>query len=397
MNTAKRVPICKPMRIRFQNARIVDARGERAGDVVTENGRISADTDASCDRTVALDGRLILMPAFVDTHCHLRDPGWPEKETMESGMRAALSGGYATLCQMANTRPACDTPGRVMKNLKKARALRLCRLIQAGAAGEELSDRTPSDYAALARVTPVLSNDGKTIEDAGFMTRLLMASRQYGFLISTHCQPERRIVSRDLALLAETGGRLHVGHISRAETAQMIRDAKAKGLPVTCEVMPHHVFGFDDPYRVNPPMRTADDVRALIRAIADGTVDCLATDHAPHTEQDKQAGAAGISNIEHAAAIFHTVFCDNGLSLPYMSRLMSETPSRLLGLGGGRIEPGMRADLTVFDPDAVWTIRRDEMISRSHNTPFEGRTVRGRVCMTMVEGEIRYDNGSFVS
>ena len=377
------------MRTGIINARIVDARGERTGGVAVENGVICP--LSGCDTVIDARG-LTLMPAFTDTHCHLRDPGWPQKETMESGMRAALKGGFTVLCAMANTDPVCDTAERVSANHKKAEALGLCRLIQAGAAGIGLSDEIPSDHEQLSRVTNVISNDGRTIADAHFMERLLCASQRYGFIVSTHCQPERATVRRDIELLERVGGHLHVGHISCRETADMIRAAKAKGLNVTCEVMPHHIFDHDNPYKVNPPMRTAEDVRGLICAIADGTVDCLATDHAPHTELDKQNGAAGISNIEHAAAMFHTVFQENGLPLTKLSELMSYNPAKLLGLGGGLVEEGQRADLVLFDPNEEWTIKKDEMISRSRNTPFEGRRVRGRIKMTMAEGEIKYDN-----
>lgn len=381
------------MRTRFTNCRVVDARGERRCDVFIENGAISADVQSPADVTYDLAGR-VLMSAFTDTHCHLRDPGYPDKETMETGMRAAVRGGYATLCAMANTMPVCDTAERVAANLRRAEELGLCRLVQAGAAGVGLSDEIPADRRAISGVTRVVSNDGKTILNDEFMRGLLCDSKRYGFIVSTHCQPERATVRRDLRLLAQTGGALHVGHISRAETAAMIREAKAAGLPVTCEVMPHHIFAWDDDYRVNPPIRTHEDVEALIEAVLDGTVDCLATDHAPHTEADKRAGAAGISNIEHAAAIFHTVLClGHGMSLPALSRLMSANPARLLGTGTGLVEPGERADLVVFDPQEEWTIRKEDMISRSHNTPFEGRRVKGRVKMTFVKGELLYDDG----
>lgn len=380
----------------IKNARVIDAAGERTGDVCCQNGKLAAvpAAPAAYDRVIDAKG-LFLMPALVDMHCHLRDPGYPQKETMETGMRAALHGGYGTVTAMANTLPVTETPAQVTENLEKAARLRLCRLVQAAAAGVDLADETPTDRQALARVTRVLSNDGNTICSDAFMERLLRDSQQYGFLVSTHCQPERATVRRDLELLEKTGGNLHVGHISTAETVSMLRGAKRRGLPVTCEVMPHHLFGWDSSYRVNPPLRTQADAMALVEGIADGTVDCLATDHAPHTPADKAAGMAGISNFDYALGIFLAVFHDNGLPLALLSQLASLRPAQLLGLNRGRIAAGYDADLVLFDPDADTVITDTALLSRSHNTPFLGRRIRGRVHMTVVEGEARYQSPLF--
>lgn len=383
------------MRARYTNARLIDATGERFGEVYTEDGAIlycGEKTDLPYDASVNLDGRA-LMPALIDMHCHLRDPGFPKKETMETGMRAALKGGYAMLCAMANTEPVCATPELVAANHEKAEKLRLCRLMQSAAAGENLEDEVPTNWAALSRVTGMLTNDGKTIFSDAFMRELLIASRAYGFLISTHCQPERKTVTRDIDLIREVGGNLHVGHISHAETVEMIRAAKKEGLPLTCEVTPHHLFGYDDAYRVNPPLRTKADAQALIEGIKDGTVDCLSTDHAPHTAEDKAAGMAGISNIEYAAQVFMQVFYENGISLTKLSELASYNPAKRLNRKAGLLKEGYPADLVILEPDGEHTIRRDEMVSRSDNTPFEGRKVRGKIVRTIVEGETRYADG----
>jgi dihydroorotase len=383
------------MIVQYRNARLVDAMGDRFGDLYTEDGVIRYCGEATQQRSdvqVDLGGR-VLMPAFIDLHCHLRDPGYPQKETMETGMRAALKGGYAMLCAMANTNPVCSTPELVQKNHEKASALHLCRLMQAAAAGENLDDAVPTDYAALSKVTGMLTNDGKTIFSDDFMRNLLLASKQCGFLISTHCQPERRIVARDIELLREVGGNLHIGHISRTETADMIRQAKKEGLTLTCEVTPHHLFGYDDDYRVNPPLRTKADTQALVEALRDGTVDCLSTDHAPHTPEDKAAGMAGISNIEYAVQIFLQVFHDNGIPLTRLSELASFNPARRLGKKAGVLAAGYPADLVILEPDGEYFIRRADMISKSNNTPFDGRRVRGRIIRTIVEGETRYEHG----
>ena len=378
----------------YRNARLIDATGDRYGDLVVENGQIVFCGPLSwrrADQTVDVRG-LVLMPAFIDLHCHLRDPGFPEKETMETGMRAALAGGYAHLCAMANTNPVIETPALVKANLKKAASLHLCRLTQAAAAGNQLGDETPTDRAALSRVTKLVSNDGKTILSDEFMRQLLIDSARYGFVVSTHCQPERATVARDIALLREVGGNLHVGHISRAETVEMIRAAKAEGLPISCEVTPHHLIGCHNDYKVNPPLRTKNDLLALIEGIQDGTIDCLATDHAPHTEADKAAGAAGISNIEYAMQVFLKVFVENDIPLTRLSEMASLAPAKRLGIRAGLLQAGYPADITILSADGESEIQKDQMLSRSHNTPFDGWRVRGCVHTTIVEGETRYEN-----
>lgn len=373
----------------LKNARIIDADGERCGDVSVAGGMI---VSGAFENEIDCTG-LIVMPALIDMHTHLRDPGNPEKETLETGMRAALRGGFSTLCAMANTNPVCATAALVQKNLDAAKELRLCRLFQCGAAGVDLKDIVPTDRAALAKVTPMISNDGNTIFSDSFMEGLLRDSLQYGFIVSTHCQPEASIVRRDIELLSKVGGNLHVGHISLAETLELIEDAKARGLTLTCEVTPHHLFGYDNPYKVNPPMRTREDVAALIEGIRRGAIDCLSTDHAPHTPEDKVNGMAGISNIEHALSIWLDVFCENDIPLTTLARMSSYNPAKRLGLGARLIQEGCVADLIVADIGKTYLIDPEKMISRSHNTPFAGREVRGKVHMTIVEGEIRYDDG----
>lgn len=375
---------------RFYNARLIDALDETPrGELYVENGRICAPCES--DRAFDLRGKA-LMPALVDMHTHLRDPGYAQKETMESGMRAAIAGGYGALAAMANTNPVIRTPEQVLQNLKKSRALGLCTLVQAAAAGDALGDETATDYAALSRVTKLISNDGKTIFNDDFMRALLLASKEYGFLISTHCQPEREIVARDIRLLRETQGRLHIGHISTKETLDMVRRAKDEGLELSCEVTPHHLFGFESDYKVNPPLRTREDVKALIGGIKEGVIDVLSTDHAPHTREDKRAGMAGISNIDYALKIYLRVFEENGIPLTRLCEMTSRKSAELLSLEPRTLEIGRPADLIVVDTERKSTIKSKEMRSRSHNTPFLGRVVRGEVLLTMLRGELLFES-----
>ncbi|MDP3447201.1 MAG: amidohydrolase family protein [Eubacteriales bacterium] len=382
----------------YRNARLIDALGERYGDLCTEDGIITSCAPLCwqrADRVIDMR-RNALMPAFIDMHCHLRDPGFPEKETMETGMRATLKGGYAHLIAMANTDPVMATPQLISTNHEKANRLKLCHLTQAAAAGEALGDALPTDRASLSRLTKVLSNDGKAIFSDEFMRNLLLDSGKYGFLISTHAQPERKIVERDINLLREVGGNLHIGHISRAETVEMIRRAKEEGLTLTCEVTPHHLFGWDSGYKVNPPLRTRADVEALIAGIIDGTIDCLATDHAPHTPADKAGGAAGISNIEHAFQVYLKVFQDNGIPLTRLSEMLSRNPAKRLRLKAGLFLPGYAANVTELSVEEESEIDSLMMISRSHNTPFHGRKVMGCVLRTIIDGETRYEYSKVV-
>lgn len=373
----------------FKNATVIDADGVRTGDVSVENGII---TDTCFENEIDCTS-LTLMPALVDLHTHLRDPGYPQKETMETGMRAALKGGFATLCAMANTSPVCSTVKLVEKNHAKAQELSLCRLFQCGALGNDIKDITPTDREALSKVTPMLSNDGNTIFSDAFMEQVLIDSEKYGFIISTHCQPEAKTVKRDIDLLKKHGGNLHVGHISLKDTLDMIVQAKNDGLNITCEVTPHHLFDYDNSYKVNPPMRTKADVEALIEGIKNGYIDCLATDHAPHTVEDKAAGMAGISNIEYALSVWIHVFHENDIPLTTLCRMSSYNPAKRIGLSERLIKPGCVADLILVDTNRTYTIETQDMISRSHNTPFAGRKVRGKVKLTMIEGEIRYVDG----
>ena len=304
-------------------------------------------------------------------------------------MRAALKGGYAHLIAMANTDPVIATPALVEENQRKAARLRLCALTQAAAAGEALGDEAPTDRAALSRVTSVLSNDGKTIFSDEFMRQLLIDSVKYGFLISTHCQPERKASwSGTSGFFARSAANLHIGHVSRAETVDMVRRAKAEGLQLTCEVTPHHLFGWDSDYKVNPPLRHARGCGSVDRGHS-GWNDRL-PGHRPTRRtrrKIRQNGMAGISNIEYAFSVYLKVFTEHGIPLTRLSRMLSHNPAKRLGIKAGLLQPGYPASITALAVEEESEIDAFAMISRSHNTPFHGRKVQGRILKTIVEGE----------
>lgn len=385
------------MKTLIKNVEMVDADGRRFGKVLIEDGKIKKvykeKGNVKSEYDQEIDGRgYLLMPGFIDMHCHLRDPGFEYKETMETGMQAALKGGFTTLVAMANTKPFMDEAARVNANLDKAEALQLCNLIQVAALTKEFNDSNLVDIESLRPLTNVFSNDGVSIMNPDMMVAGLKASTEHDFILLTHCQPETELVRRDVKLLEEIGGHLHVCHISKKDTLELIEEAKNKGLDITCEVTPHHIFASAMDYKVNPPFRTYPDRRALIEGIKAGIIDMCGTDHAPHSEEDKLKGAPGINNFEMAFAMYYTVFEQNGISLEKLSEMLSNAPAKRLGLKAGLIKERYPADLVLVDLNWEGKINPKEFVSKSKNNPFGGETLKGKVMMTMVKGEIKYDD-----
>lgn len=385
------------MKTLISNVEIVDARGRHPGNVLIEDGKIKKVYNEKDLGKPAFDleingGGNVLMPGFIDMHCHLRDPGFEYKETMETGMQAALKGGFSSVVAMANTRPVIDHPAVLQKNLDKASKLNLCRLIQVSALTRDLGENEMVDFEALRPLTNVFSNDGMSVFREDIMKKALEASTAYNFIILSHCQPETSLIKRDIALLEKLGGHLHVCHISKKETLEAIRGAKEKGLDITCEVTPHHLFGSDMDYKVNPPFRTDTDRQALIEGIKAGIIDMFGTDHAPHSEEDKLKGAPGINNFEIAFSMYYTVFIQNGINLEKLSEMLSDAPGKRLGLKTGLIKEGYPGDLVLVDLNWKGKINPVDFISKSKNNPFGEATLKGKILMTMVKGEVKYDN-----
>ncbi|MEO1816919.1 MAG: dihydroorotase [Acetobacterium sp.] len=385
------------MKTLIKNVEMVDADGRRFGKVLIEDGKIKKvykeKGNVKSEYDQEIDGRgYLLMPGFIDMHCHLRDPGFEYKETIETGMQAALKGGFTTLVAMANTNPFMDEAALVQANLDKAEALQLCNLIQVAALTKEFNDSDLVDIESLRPLTNVFSNDGVSIVNPDIMVAGLKSSTEHDFILLTHCQPETELVERDVELLEENGGHLHVCHISKKDTLELIAEAKAKGLDITCEVTPHHIFASAMDYKVNPPFRTYPDRRALVDGIKAGVIDMCGTDHAPHSEEDKLKGAPGINNFEMAFAMYYTVFEQNDISLEKLSEMLSNAPAKRLGLKAGLIKERYPADLVLVDLNWEGKINPKEFVSKSKNNPFGGETLKGKVMMTMVKGEIKYDD-----
>ncbi len=381
--------------------RLVDQHTDSLGALLVENGHISKiftrETTPKAEGATVIDGGgHVLMPGFIDTHCHLRDPGLTYKEDMQSGMKAALKGGFTTLIAMANTAPVIDNAEKLKANLEKAQALDLCTLVQSVALTENFAKTPLVDFKSTRKLTRAYSNDGVNIDNTATMAQGLTASQAHNFILATHCDPETEIVERDIDLLKQKGGHLHVCHISLKATLNAIAEAKKEGLDITCEVTPHHLYASNLDYKVHPPFRSEADRLALIRGCAEGIIDCCGTDHAPHTTEDKANGSPGINNFETAFAMYHTVFSDNGIGLKRLSEMMSAAPAKRYGLQGGLLSEGAPADLVLTDPEARWVVEPQHFISKSNNTPFAGESLKGRVLWTMKGGTIRYDNGQTV-
>jgi len=400
--------------ILFQNARITDGKADRFGDIWVKDGIICKVADkidfkqGDVAEFVDLQGRSVL-PAMADVHCHFREPGYEYKEDIFSGLRAAVKGGYGFVAAMANTLPVADSLAVIEANNAKGKSANLCDYMQIAAIGTGLRDEELVDIAALSMGTRLFSNDGNSIFSESFMIKALEASAQYGFVLATHCQPEEELIERDLRLLEKIkGASLHICHVSKADSVAMIRTAKAKNLPVTCEVTPHHVFAAEADenvasqlpfvrnigYKVNPPIGNCRDHAALMEGLRDGTIDMLASDHAPHSEEDKRAGAPGIGNIETAFGMYLQAFDgDVSLSMKDFCRLTSSAPYRLVGRQPAVLQEGREATLIVADVETRGKIDKNEFVSKSNNTPFDGWDIKGKILRTYIRGEMKYDSG----
>ncbi len=434
-----------PRLILIRNGHVVDLgqRIEGPLDVLIERGKIvqlqprDAEIPESAYRVEA--GGQIVCPGFVDLHVHLRFPGLPEKETMESGTAAAAAGGFTTVCAMANTRPVVDSVEvlrQVQEEAERAARVRVCQLaaLTCGLQGERMTDLSAlADAGAVA-----FSDDGQPVFNSEIMQEALSRMDGLNRTISAHeedraivdrgvanqraaqalglppwpCQGEARMVERDISLLREAGGRLHIAHVSCARTVDLIRAAKADGLAITAEVTPHHLLLTDrlvegdassglqpghPNTKVNPPLRTEEDAEALLGGLLDGTIDAIATDHAPHAAADKNKpyaeAAFGFTGSETALPLLLELVSRGRIALPFLIEKLTLGPARVFGLDAGTLHPGAPADVTIFDPDAAWTVAPHELHSLGKNTPLLGRELHGRVSMTMVDGQIVHVEG----
>jgi dihydroorotase len=425
----------------IRGGRIIDPDSgfDAPGSVLIENGRITSVDQGTVvspsDAEVIEASGQIVSPGFVDLHAHLRFPGFPERETMKSGTAAAAAGGFTTICAMANTKPVIDNAKELREVLNEARRKACVHVHQLGAVTRRLEGTELTDMQSLADAGAVaFSDDGKPVWNQEIMARALSTAGELSKAISVHeedpeivadgvanagpiarrlglpewpCSGEASMVARDIGLLERSGGYLHIAHVSCADTLPLIRDAKARGLSVTAEATPHHLT-LDDSLlegdaeislsaantltKVNPPLRSSQDVGAVQEALRDGTIDAIATDHAPHAEADKQppyaTAAFGFTAFETALPLLLDLVVKRRIELATLIQRLTVGPSKVFGLNAGTLRPGSPADVCIFDPEAVWSIEPTALRSTGKNTPLLGKRVRGRVTCILVAGKI---------
>lgn len=326
-----------------------------------------------------------LSPSFVDLHFHLRNPGQEHKQTFEEASQAAIRGGYTKVVAMANTVPIVDSIERIEMVENGMNNLPL-KVIQTAAVSVDLRGQEVVDFKKLREKTFIFSDDGRNVDRADIMEQALIKSKELDFIIMDHDEPETQMVIRNIELAKKTQGRIHFCHISKKESIDAIVVAKKEQKNITFEVSPHHIFSTNLDYRVNPPIGNEEDQEAILRAIQQGQVDAIATDHAPHTQEDKAKGAPGIVTIETAFSMVRKIFSDHGISLQTQITLMSNNPSEILGVDN-RLAEGAEANLVIYS-DQETRIDSSRFATRSKNTPFDGWESRGKVEYTIVEGRV---------
>ena len=394
----------------------VNAEG-RPVELYVKDGKIAAVGQdlaalAGENETVLDAGGLTVLPAFVDLHCHWRTPGFEYKEDIETGSRAAAAGGYTFVNLMPNTKPVCSSAAQAAMVEQKAAEVGLCDVNQTVSITEDFDGKTIDHLKTLPASVKFITEDGHGVQDNATMARAFAICTQRDITVMSHAEDmeispwDYRLAEdietvRNCWLSEYYQTRLHMCHVSTRGAIEAIQMAKLRGAPVTCEVTPHHLWFTNDTcdYRVNPPIRTADDVQALIDAIRSGVVDAIATDHAPHSAEEKTRpltdAPSGMVGLETALAVALTYLYHTGeMALSDILRRMTINPACILRLPTkGRLAIGSDGDVVIFDPDEAWTVDPNRFASKGRNTPFAGKTLRGKVKYTIVGGEIVYWEG----
>ncbi|KDR96061.1 dihydroorotase [Peptoclostridium litorale DSM 5388] len=393
------------MELLIKNARIVDHSNDFTGCIYIREGKIeSISSDINVEGCEVLDAKgLIIMPSFVDLHAHFREPGLTYKEDIETGSRAAVRGGYTAVHLMANTRPACSDMDTVRYVSEKAKEIGLVDAYQCVSITKDMKGVDTSHIEEITEPVKCISDDGYGVMDGSIMIDAMVKAKRKGIIVMSHAEDhgfskansrlsENVMTWRDIEIARLTGAHLHLCHVSTKEAMDYIIHAKNIGVDVTCEVTPHHIFATNDiDYKVHPPLREEADVEFLIECIKNGYVDAIATDHAPHTAEDKENGSPGISGIETSFSICYTSLVKSGkIDLSKLSQIMSKNPADILGIKKGRISVGYDADFVLVDTDASYSIDPADFESKGKNTPFAGRIVSGEIIRTIKGGKTVY-------
>jgi len=409
-------------------------------DILVENGKISSISKSTSSKTTDVINAkgMIIIPGLVDMHCHLRDPGNPEEETIYSGTRSAAAGGFTSVACMANTDPVADDPSVIDYIRSRAESEGVVNVFPVAAVTRGLLGDDITEMGMLAEAGAVaFSDDGKTIMNSEVLRRAMEYASQFDKVIISHCEDrdlseggqinegytstimglkgipaaaESVMVQRDIVIAREFGSsaRLHIAHVSTAASVKLIRQAKEEGLNITCETCPHYftlteseVEGYNTLAKVNPPLRTESDLKEIIKGLKDGTIDVIATDHAPHIIEEKNVefniASSGMVGFETAMALVLTELVETGiLTLPKAVAKMTSAPSKILGIPKGTLAVGSAADITIIDPNRSWVVDVSKLYSKSKNSPFSGWKVKGMAVMTIVGGQAVMKDGKIL-
>ena len=417
----------------LKNGRLIDYKTgtDDYFDILIENDKIkeiAKEINYKAENVIDCTN-LFIIPGMIDIHCHLREPGFEHKETIETGMKSAIKGGITSICPMPNTKPTCDSVFILQKIQEEAKRVGLCNVfpyasVTIGEKGEELTD-----FEALKKAGAIaFSDDGMPVTSSKIMRDAMIKANELNTFVASHCEDkelgkgainkgkiseqlnvqgvfkeaETLMAARDVEIAEINNIHAHICHISAKETVRLIRDAKKRGVNVTCETCPHYYSFTEDEVlksgvnaKMNPPLRTKEDVEEIIKAIQDGTIDTIITDHAPHAKEEKEQGLEkapnGIIGFETLLSATITNLVDKGyISYLDMVKLTSYNAAKLLGIDRGTIEVGKPADITIFDPNKEYIYTEESIVSKSKNTPFIGKKLKGEVMYTIVNGKVVY-------
>lgn len=423
------------MQILIKNGRIIDpSQGmDMKGDLLIDKGKVAKISPSTpsikVKKAKIIDAKgKIVVPGLVDMHAHLREPGREDEETVQTGLKAAVKGGFTTVCAMPNTEPPCDSQAHVKLLLEKAHEAGAANLLPVGTITKNREGKGISEMKELKEAgCPAVSDDGDSVADSILMRKAQEYASMTGLLLISHCEDkslagdgvmhegyfstvlglapvpseaESTIVERDVQLAELTGARLHIAHVSAKKSVEIIRYAKKKGIKVTAEATPHHftlkdkdLVTYDTNMKVNPPLRSEEDAEALKKGLKDGTIDVIATDHAPHLESEKEKefdyAPSGMIGLETALSLSVMELVERGyLDWPGLIQKLSVNPCRILKYDRGTLKPGAVADITIIDPDKEWVYKKEEIASRSFNSPFIGRKMKAGAACVIVGGRI---------